>query len=143
MLSKYLSLSLSLSLSLFHLSDIPASLFAIRGCDALEREGRRPNGYLGLSLNDRTILFLLILLDKTVSVRQDCKTVFALGRSPREREREREREQFFSPLSSFFPSTFPSSPIVVFVVAAYLSPFVFQISKRLEYRRRRRTTLLH
>ena len=26
------------------------------------------NGFLGLSLNDRTILFLVILLDKTVSV---------------------------------------------------------------------------
>ena len=30
--------------------------------------GRRPNGFLGLSYNDRTILFLVILLDKTVSV---------------------------------------------------------------------------
>ena len=30
--------------------------------------GRRPNGFLGLSLNDRTIIFLVILLDKTVSV---------------------------------------------------------------------------
>ena len=30
--------------------------------------GRRPNGFLGLSLNDKTILFLEILLDKTVSV---------------------------------------------------------------------------
>ena len=30
--------------------------------------GRRPNGYLGLSLNDRTILFLVTLSDKTVSV---------------------------------------------------------------------------
>ena len=30
--------------------------------------GRRPNGFLGLSLKDRTILFLEILLDKTVSV---------------------------------------------------------------------------
>ena len=30
--------------------------------------GRRPNGFLGLSLNDRTILFLVILLDKIVSV---------------------------------------------------------------------------
>ena len=29
---------------------------------------RRPNGFLGLSLNDRTILFLVILLDKTVLV---------------------------------------------------------------------------
>ena len=32
--------------------------------------GRRLNGFLGLSLNDRTILFLVILWDKTaVSVR--------------------------------------------------------------------------
>ena len=31
--------------------------------------GRRLNGFLGLSLNDRTILFLVISLDKTVSVR--------------------------------------------------------------------------
>ena len=31
--------------------------------------GCRPNGFLGLSLNDMTILFLLILLDQTVSVR--------------------------------------------------------------------------
>ena len=31
-------------------------------------EGRRLNGFLGLSLNDRTILFLGIVLDKTVSV---------------------------------------------------------------------------
>ena len=30
--------------------------------------GRRPNGFLGLSLNDRTILFQVILLDKSVSV---------------------------------------------------------------------------
>ena len=29
---------------------------------------RRLNGFLGLSLNDRTILFQVILLDKTVSV---------------------------------------------------------------------------
>ena len=33
-----------------------------------ETGGRRPNGFLGLSLNDRTILFLEISLDKTVSV---------------------------------------------------------------------------
>ena len=32
-------------------------------------KGRRPNGFLGLSLNDRIILFLVILLDNTVSVR--------------------------------------------------------------------------
>ena len=30
--------------------------------------GRRLNGFLGLSLKERTILFLVILLDKTVSV---------------------------------------------------------------------------
>ena len=30
--------------------------------------GRRPNGFLGLSLNDGTILFLVIKMDKTVSV---------------------------------------------------------------------------
>ena len=30
--------------------------------------GRRLNGFLGLSLNDRTILFLVISIDKTVSV---------------------------------------------------------------------------
>ena len=30
--------------------------------------GRRSNGFLGLSLNDKTIIFLVILLDKTVSV---------------------------------------------------------------------------
>ena len=30
--------------------------------------GRRPNGFMGLSLNDRTILFLVFLLDKTVKV---------------------------------------------------------------------------
>ena len=30
--------------------------------------GRRPNGFLGLSLNDRTILFLVILVDKTFLV---------------------------------------------------------------------------
>ena len=31
--------------------------------------GRRPNGFLGLSLNDWTLLYPVILLDKTVSVR--------------------------------------------------------------------------
>ena len=28
----------------------------------------RPNGFLGLSLNDMTIIFLVISMDKTVSV---------------------------------------------------------------------------
>ena len=37
-----------------------------RACHA--GKGRRLNGLLGLSLSDRTILFLEILLDKTVSV---------------------------------------------------------------------------
>ena len=32
-----------------------------------KREGRRPNGFPRLSLNDGTILLLGILLDKTVS----------------------------------------------------------------------------
>ena len=31
-------------------------------------KGHRPNGFLGLSLINRAILFLVILLDKTVSV---------------------------------------------------------------------------
>ena len=31
-------------------------------------KGRRPNDFLGLSFNDRTIIFLVILVDKTVSV---------------------------------------------------------------------------
>ena len=39
--------------------------------------GPSPNGFLGLSLNDRTILFLVILLDKTVS--QSDKRVFRFG----------------------------------------------------------------
>ena len=34
-------------------------------------KGRRPNGFLGLYLNDRTIIILVILLDKTVSVGED------------------------------------------------------------------------
>ena len=39
-------------------------------CDIIV--GRRLNGFLGLSLNDRTILFLILLLDKTVLVGWDC-----------------------------------------------------------------------
>ena len=31
------------------------------------RGGRRPNGFLGMSVNDRTFLFLVIFLDKTAS----------------------------------------------------------------------------
>ena len=37
-------------------------------------QGHCPNGFIGLSLGDGTFLFLVILLDKTVSV-------FTLGRS--------------------------------------------------------------
>ena len=33
-----------------------------------QTEGLRLHGFLGLSLNDRTIVFLVILVDKTVSV---------------------------------------------------------------------------
>ena len=40
----------------------------LRGGGA-SHKGRRLKGFLGLSLDDRTILFLAILLDKTVSVR--------------------------------------------------------------------------
>ena len=36
--------------------------------NAHSRADRRLDGFLGLSLNGRTILFLVILLDKTVSV---------------------------------------------------------------------------
>ena len=32
-----------------------------------EKEGRRLNGFLGLSLNDKTVLFRVILLDKKAS----------------------------------------------------------------------------
>ena len=41
--------------------------------------GRRPNGFVKLSLNDRTIPFLVILLDKAVSVGKDrlCITTIA------------------------------------------------------------------
>ena len=41
--------------------------------------GRRPNGFLGLSFNDGTILFLAILLDKTVSVGQDSLCIRTLA----------------------------------------------------------------
>ena len=34
----------------------------------METEGRLLNGFLGLSLNTGTILFIVIFLDKTVSV---------------------------------------------------------------------------
>ena len=43
---------------------VPARLFTPETISL----GRRPNGFLGLSLKDRTVLFLVILLDKTVSV---------------------------------------------------------------------------
>ena len=41
--------------------------FCKRG-DVMMVVGRRPNSFQELSLNVRTILFLVILLDKTVSV---------------------------------------------------------------------------
>ena len=47
---------------------------------ALSSLGRRLNGFLGLTLHDRTILFLVILLDKSDD------TVFALVRSPLAKE---------------------------------------------------------
>ena len=43
--------------------------------------GRRLNGILGLSLNDRTNLFLVILLDKTVAVRYDSLCIRTLALS--------------------------------------------------------------
>ena len=43
--------------------------------------GRRPNGFMGLSLNDRTILFLVFLLDKTVSVGLDSLCITTLDYS--------------------------------------------------------------
>ena len=39
---------------------------------------RRLNGFLGLSLNDRTLLFLVLLLFKTVSVRLDSLCIRGL-----------------------------------------------------------------
>ena len=41
--------------------------------------GRRLNGFLGLSWNDRTILFLLISLDRTVSVGWDSLCIRTLA----------------------------------------------------------------
>ena len=43
--------------------------------------GRRANGFLGVSLNDMTILFLVFLWDNIGQSQLD-KTIFALGRSP-------------------------------------------------------------
>ena len=41
--------------------------------------GRCPNGFLGLSLKDRTIRFLVILLDETVSVGQDSLSITTIA----------------------------------------------------------------
>ena len=41
----------------------------LRAIRAPASQGHRLNGFLGRSLNDGTILFLVILLDETVSVR--------------------------------------------------------------------------
>ena len=48
--------------------------------------GRRLNGFLGLSLNDRTLQFLAVLLDKTVPSRIRQSLQIALRRSPLSRE---------------------------------------------------------
>ena len=48
-----------------------------------ESRGRRPNSFLGLSLNDRTILYSL--QSYWIRQSQSDKTVFSLGRSPERR----------------------------------------------------------
>ena len=69
----------SLLISMLSLERFDCSLprhVAARGSDPCKRKqrekevrGLRLNGFVGLSLNDRTILFLVITLDKTVSFR--------------------------------------------------------------------------
>ena len=49
--------------------------------NAHSRADRRLDGFLGLSLNGRTILFLVILLDKTVSVGWDSLCIMTLALS--------------------------------------------------------------
>ena len=49
------------------------------------RVGRRTNGFLGLSLNDGTILFLEIFVDKTVSVGEDSPSITTLASGLAER----------------------------------------------------------
>ena len=49
-------------------SVIPSSLLSEKG----PLEGRRLNGLLELSLNDKNVLFLVTLLDKTVSFDSHC-----------------------------------------------------------------------
>ena len=58
--------------------------------------GRRFNGFLGLSLNDGTVLFLAILLDKTASVGQDslCIRTLALTVPLRRRRGHRDSGRF-------------------------------------------------
>ena len=46
---------------------------------AVESLGRRLNGFLGLSLNDMTILFLVILLVRTVSVSEGSLCITTLA----------------------------------------------------------------
>ena len=41
--------------------------------------GRRLNGFLGLPLNDWTIIFLVILFDKTVSIGEDSVCIKTLA----------------------------------------------------------------
>ena len=52
--------------------------YRLSRCCACEREGRRLNGFLGLFLKDGSILFEVILLDKTVSVGQDSLCIRGL-----------------------------------------------------------------
>ena len=57
---------------------------AFPGCNQLwywsfSLSGRRPNGFMGMSLIDRTILFLVILLDNTVSVGKESLCIRTLA----------------------------------------------------------------
>ena len=68
-------------------------------------EVARLNDFLGLSLNNRTILFFGISFDKIVSVKSD-KTVFPLGLPP-----------------PHTPSSFQHHPLTPFAVSKRDSPF--------------------
>ena len=63
-----------------------------------DSSGRRPNGFLRLSLNDRTILFIAILMDKTVSVEHDSLCIRTLASHPPRRVAV--HQQHFLPLFS-------------------------------------------
>ena len=68
----------------------------------IKTEGRRPNGFLGLSLIDRSNIILVILLDETVSVG-------SLHYDARLEEKKKNRSSM-APLRSFGPSfrSFPT-----------------------------------